>query len=354
MSDRDATDPVQIAWKRIESYVQNEATPVIEDLGGPCSEEDLAALEALLPELPAGYAASARRHDGFQSWVEGFRFLSSTEIAALAPSWQADPERAALFPIAEDGGGNYAAIELWTHEFVNVAHEEGVTRTAETFEEWLSWLSYVLDRDRPQFDQDGDVVAADGEFWEPDPDEDPEPSRADVVAWRAMAAEGVPETRERFVALFHTPDGSSFNRVRRYDEPTRLDWERLYTWADENKDEGTRVDAYHGLVQAGRYWPSVESSERLLQESPDDIVCLHRRGLVHLIEEEFEESVVYMDRVLARCEATGARSVRGLALASLGRREEAIAELRRSLASGDWLGGQDVARERLAELETSR
>lgn len=345
---------VDDAWKQLEGYLAGGACPEAGALGGPANDADLDALEEVYGELPAGYVASARRHDGFAGTVLGFTFPSARGSLELFQRLSEDDAwDECWLPIATNEAGSYLVVDYNTHAVLDYDRDEGETLICDTVEELLSWLAYVVKRDRPRPDGEGDFVDAEGNPWEPNPSEDPDPALRKVARWRALAEGDDPSAARAFEETFVTPDGPAFNRVHAPGEPTRNDWDRLLQWGVRAADLTTQIDAAHGAVQAGRFFPTRESSEADLAANPEHPVYRYLRGLVHFFDAEFEPAEAILSEVLAEHDSVGARSVRGLVRAELGRPAEAIADLEQALARGSWLGGQSVAREKLAELQAS-
>jgi len=347
-------NPIDAAWERLEAFLAT--TDCADELGPPASDADRVALQERAGGwIPAALLASLARHDGFSGMALGFTFPSTRGVLALwkaqqgAEGWGSD-----WLPIGTDEAGSFLCLDLVWNNVFEWDRAEGSSPFAETLEELLTWLADVVERDRPRLDDpDGDLVDADGELWEPHPDDD-EPTDAiarRVARWRDRVEEDDPRAFDLFRETFRAPDGAAFDRVRVPGEPTRLDWYRLRSWAERNGDVRARIDAHHGWVQAGLPHPKLPTVEEWLAESPDDVFLRYLRGLMRFFTQDPQGAYDDMDVVLrAQPDALGPLSVRALAGADLGK-PGAVDDLRAAGSRGAWLPGQCAVRERLAELE---
>jgi len=113
--------------------------------------------------------------------------------------------------------------------------------------------------------------------------------------------------------------------------------ERAQQGMDRLIEEGVR------LLKSGQRQPALERFDRALAINPEDVSALLNRGFVAAVTGDFGSALRYYDAVIrqrpsGRWVLPDALSARADALARMGRRREAVADLERSLnqAPADW------------------
>jgi cell wall assembly regulator SMI1 len=181
------------AWKRIEAWLAANAPAVLPSLLPGASEDKIARLETTLgAQLPADFRESLRRHEGQTEDIESGLFPHSNSLGP-APAWRlmdfAYVERrwremnelaksgefagckarltsgeetevwpAGWIPIADDGGGDFACLDLSSAgagRVVQFCHDSSVRRVfAPSFGAWLATLAADLEAGKYHFDPD--------------------------------------------------------------------------------------------------------------------------------------------------------------------------------------------------------
>ncbi len=359
---------VDSAWSRLEGYL--EAAGCAWAPNGPCPESDLAALGGQVGPLPAGFVASARRHDGAPEGGAvkplGLRFLPVAAIADLHGRLDAEWDPT-LLPIAVEqlpAAGEPASaaalgralwLELGTGQVVEVGADGEAYSWTDDVEDLVVWLAHRVEQDRPRLDPDNVLVGlidGSGKPWRPAPfDDEPEPDpdgdRAVVRRWRAHVEDGAPGAFKRFRELFKAGSGPLLTRVRGPREASRLDWERLLAWAEEKQDAVARVDGLHGAVMVGRPAPALRALEAQLNQTPADPVLRFGRALHHFLTGNPAGAATDASAVLTTVDSSAAKLVLGLASAGTGDHAAARASLE-AVAQEEWLPGHDLAKAALA------
>lgn len=364
---------IDAAWSSLEGYL--EAAGCAWAPSGPCTDEQLQALAGLVGPLPAGFVASARRHDGapLDGTIKplGLRFLPVAAIADLHGRLDAEWDPT-LLPIAAErlpapgeptsaaSLGRALCLELGTGQVVEVGADGEAYSWTDDVEDLLVWLAHRVEQDRPRLDPDNPLVGlvggrpfGDAKPWRPAPfDDEPEPDpdgdRAVVRRWRAHVEDGAPGAFKRFREVFRAGSGPLLARVRGPREASRLDWERLLAWAEEKDDPVARVDALHGAVMVGRPAPALRQLEAQLNQTPADPVLRFGRALHHFLTGNPAGAAADASAVLSTVDSTAAKLVLGLASAGTGDHATARTALE-AVVGQEWLPGHDLAKAALAQ-----
>lgn len=361
---------VDSAWSRLEGYLEAAGCPWAPN--GPASDEQLQALAGLTGPLPAGFVASARRHDGapLAGTVRplGLRFLPVAAIADLRGRLDAEwdptllPIAVEQLPDAEASAaslGRALCLELGSGQVVEVGPDGEAFTWTDDVEDLLVWLAHRVALDRPRLDPDNVLVGlvfgggdGAGKPWRPapfddEPEPDPEGDRAVVRRWRAHVEDGAPGAFKRFREVFRAGSGPLLGRVRGPREASRLDWERLLAWAEERQDAAARVDALYGAVMVGRPAPALRQLEAQLNQTPADPVLRFGRALHHFLTGNPAAAAADASAVLATVDSAAAKLILGLASAGTGDHAAARTSLE-AVAHEAWLPGHDLAKAALA------
>lgn len=184
---------VDDSWKRIEAWLAAEAPAVLPSLLPGASEDRIARLEASVgAKLPADFRNSLRRHEGQTEDAESGLFPYSN-VLGPAPAWrlmdfayieqrwqemnelvkigefagrkaslpsgeQTDWWPAGWLPVADDGGGDFACLDLsaaGAGRVVQFCHDSPKRRIfAPSFGAWLATLADDLEAGKYHFDPD--------------------------------------------------------------------------------------------------------------------------------------------------------------------------------------------------------
>lgn len=184
---------VDDAWKRIETWLSAEAREVLPSLLPGASEDDISRLESSVgAKLPAEFRESLRLHEGQSDDAESglfpysnslgpapaWRLLTLAEIgrrraqmnelveigefggrkASLPSGEQTEWWPSAWLPIADDGGGDFACLDLSADgagRVVQFRHDSPTRKVfAPSFGAWLAALADELEAGKYHFDPD--------------------------------------------------------------------------------------------------------------------------------------------------------------------------------------------------------
>jgi cell wall assembly regulator SMI1 len=181
------------AWKRIEAWLAAEAADVLPSLLPGASEDDITELESSVgAKLPADFRESLHLHGGQSDDAESGLFPYSSSLGT-APAWrllsieeigerreqmnelveigefagrkgnlpageQTEWWPAAWLPIADDGGGDFACLDLspaGAGRVVQFCHDSPKRKVfAPSFGAWLATLADELEAGKYHFDPD--------------------------------------------------------------------------------------------------------------------------------------------------------------------------------------------------------